>query len=62
MATKRKKKTTTKRRRPNPAAAAFPIDRLVPVQSVRVNRKGVVTQVVIADKDMKRLERGKRKR
>lgn len=59
MAKKRKARKRTMR--PNPAAPKFPTDRMVKVRGVQVNKRGVVTKVIIEDKDMGQLKRGKRK-
>lgn len=64
----RKKRATAKKRanhrckRPNPGAPSLPPNRMIPVRAIKVNKKGVVTQVVIEDKHLKKyIKQGKRK-
>jgi hypothetical protein len=47
--TKARKKPS---KRPNPAAPKLRTDRLIPVRAVKVNKHGVVTQVVVEDRNM----------
>lgn len=55
----KRRKTAAKRKHSNPASPKFPTDRLVPVRAVKVNKRGVVTQVVMENKHMGKLKRGK---
>lgn len=56
-ATKPPKRT----KQPNPGAPSLPPNRMIPVRAVKVNNKGVVTQVVIEDRHLSKLKKGKRK-
>lgn len=56
--TKKRRKRTL---RPNPASPSFPTGRMVKVRGVQVNSKGVLQKVIIEDKNMGQLKRGKRK-
>jgi hypothetical protein len=47
--------------RANPASPKFPVNRMVKVRGVQVNKRGVVTKVIIEDKNMGQLKRGKRR-
>lgn len=58
MAKKRKARKRTVRA--NPAAPKFPTDRMVKVRGVQVNKRGVVTKVIIEDKEMGQLRKAKR--
>jgi len=63
MAKKRKSKAKNHRRRTaNPSAPSFPIGRMVPVRGVKVNKHGVVEQVIVEDKHLRKLKRAKRKK
>jgi len=55
------KKRKARKRTPNPASPSFRTGRLVPVKAVRVNKHGVLQQVVVEDRNMsKAVKRGKR--
>ena len=61
MPKKRKAANRKRRARPNPASPSFPTGRMVKVRGVMVNKKGVVQKVIIEDKLMGQLKRGKRR-
>ena len=58
--TKKKKAIKRRRKTPNPASPAFPTGRMVPVRSVMVNKRGVLQKVVIEDRHMGKLKKGKK--
>src|ERR1700723_3559113 len=45
------KKRKARKRTPNPASPSFRTGRLVPVKAVRVNKHGVLQQVVVEDRE-----------
>lgn len=49
---KKRKKSTRKRKVKNPASPTLRTGRMIPVQGVLVNKRGVVQKVVVRDKDM----------
>lgn len=60
-ARKTKKRANHRCKQPNPGAPSLPPNRMIPVRAVKVNKKGVVTQVVIEDRHLSKLKKGKRK-
>lgn len=60
---KKKKKNTRRRKAANPASPTLRTGRMIPVQGVLVNKRGVVQKVVVRDKDMaKAFKKAKRKK
>jgi hypothetical protein len=57
----KKRKARKRVMRANPASPKFPVNRMVKVRGVQVNKRGVVTKVIIEDKNMGQLKRGKRR-